>query len=139
MIRYHWREYPSALADIETAVRLAPDKAEAHERLALILATCPDPGIRRGTEAVAEASRACELSGWKKHPLVATLAAAEAEAGDFRAAVRHQEKAIGMLPKYDLGESEYRRALDRYKANKPNHRLGILEEWGIRTAHQDSN
>ena len=48
-IRYDWREYAAALADMETAVRLAPENAEFQERLALMLATCPDPRDPQGS------------------------------------------------------------------------------------------
>ena len=139
VIQYRWRQHAAALADMETAAQLSPDRAEAHRRVAPMLATCPDAKIRRGREAIAEATRACELSGWKSPYFVATLAAAEAEAGDFRSAVMYQERAIALLPKYDLHEHDYRDALGRFKANKPSHRLGLLEEWGIRGALQAAN
>lgn len=129
-------DYAATLADLDAAVRLAPNDAGIHGRRALLLATCPDAKVRNGREAVASATRACELSAWKVARHVAALAAAQAEAGNFRAAVATQEKAIGLLKKEDFHEFEYRRSLDRYKAGKPNHRLGLLEEWGIRTARQ---
>jgi serine/threonine-protein kinase len=130
--RYQRREYSGALADLETALRLNPDEAEAHERRALLLATCPEPKIRNGREAVAAALRACELSDWAPPRFVAALAAAEAEAGDFPAAVTYQEKAIKLVSKSSIELDEYRLDLDRYKAKKPSYRLSLLEEWGIR-------
>ncbi len=138
-IRYDWREYAAALADMETAVRLAPENAQFHERLALVLATCPDGKIRKGKEAVVQATRACELSEWKTAHFLDSLAAAYAEAGDFRSAIATEQKAIGMLPKYDWHEDAYRESLGRYKENKPSYRLSLLEEWGIRTVHGTSN
>jgi tetratricopeptide (TPR) repeat protein len=138
-IWYDWREYAAALADMETAVRLAPENAQFHERLALVLATCPDPRIRKGKEAVALATRACELSEWKTPHFLDTLAAAYAEAGDFRSAIAYEQKAISMLPKFDWHEEEYRRSLGRYKESKPSYRLSLLEEWGFRTARRTSD
>lgn len=129
-------DFGAALADLEAATRLAPEDAGLHERLAWLLATCPDAKVRNGPRAVASATRACELSGWKKADHLAVLAAAESEAGDFRAAVAYQENAIGLLEKNDFKGAEYRRSLGRYKAGKPIHRLSLLEEWGIRTAAQ---
>jgi tetratricopeptide (TPR) repeat protein len=137
--RVHRREYALALADFETAITKGPNDADAHAGRALLLASCPDAKIRRGNEAVASAKRACELSQWKTARHLAALAAACAEAGDFRAAVTNQQKAIGLLKKYDSTADEYRKTLERYKANKPSYRLGILEEWGLRTAQQSGH
>lgn len=132
-------EYGPALADMESAIRVAPADADLHGRRARLLATCPDAKIRNGREAVASATRACELSGWTNPDHLTTLAAAGAEAGDFRAAVACQEKAIALLPKHDFRADEYRRTLGRYQSGKPSYRLGLLEEWGIRTANRAAN
>ena len=110
-IHYQWNEYQAALNDMETAVRLTPEDALVQEHLAWILATCPDASFRKGKEAVAHATRACELSRWKSPRFVDTLAAAEAEAGEFRAAIAHEEMAIGLLPKNDYHTDTYRRTL----------------------------
>ena len=60
-----------------------------------------------------------------------TLAAAYSETGNFAAAVEWQEKALGLVADKSPEHHEYRRLLDRYKAGKPYHRLGVLEEIGI--------
>jgi hypothetical protein len=57
-----------------------------------------------------------------------------ATAGDFHAAVTYQQRAIALLQKDDPKRAEYRKTLERYEANKPYYKLGVLEEWGIRTA-----
>ena len=60
-----------------------------------------------------------------------TLAAAYSETGNFAAAVEWQEKALGLVADKSPEQHEYRRLLDRYRAKKPYHRLGVLEEIGI--------
>ena len=128
-----------ALADLEAAIRIEPNDAESQQGHAWILATSADPKIRNGQQAVASATRACELTGWKIPHGLATLAAAYSETGDFAAAVQCQQQAIGLLPAKDPAEREYRRLLDRYKAKKPYHRLGVLEEIGLQGAGRRAN
>lgn len=135
-LEYGLREYDQALADMRAAARVAPERPETHERIALFRATCPDAKFRDGKEAQAEAVRACELSKWKTAHYLATLAAADAEAGDFTAAIAHQEKAIALLDKDSYEKYEYRDNLERYRKGKPCYRLGLLEEWGFRPARR---
>ncbi len=126
-------DYNSALADVEAAIRLDPSNAESHHGRAWILATCPDARIRSGAQAVASAARACELTNFKNPRFVSTLAIAYSETGDFAAAVKWQESAIALLAANDPERREYSKLLDRYKAGKPHHRLGLLELLGLRS------
>jgi hypothetical protein len=89
------------LAQCEELIRRYPDLIEAHERRAWILATCPDSRLRDGKLAVAEATRAAELTNAQEEgaviigeELFATLAAAYAEAGDFASAVRWEQRQL---------------------------------------------
>ncbi|HEY4284729.1 MAG TPA: tetratricopeptide repeat protein [Chthoniobacterales bacterium] len=61
--------------------------------LAWFLATCPDDSIRNGTEAVRQATKACELTYWQEWAQIDTLAAAWAENGDFKRAVEYEQQA----------------------------------------------
>ena len=125
-------EWNQALADLETAVRIAPNDTESQLIRAWMLATCPEARLRDGSRAVVSATRACELTQWKvAHPMAA-LAAAYAESGDFKSAVKWQQKAIELAPENDPASRTYRSALERYRSKKPYHRLGLLEEWGVR-------
>jgi tetratricopeptide (TPR) repeat protein len=133
-------DFARALADLDAAVRLEPGDAEAQQGRAWILATCPDAKIRNGEQAVAAATRACELTQWKVAHGLTTLAAAYSETGNFTAAAEWQGKALTLVADKSPEQHEYHRLLDRYKAGKPYHRLGVLEEMGIqRTASKRGN
>jgi Tfp pilus assembly protein PilF len=111
-------KYEDAAAHYAEALRLNPNEGEALKNLAMMLAACPDAKHRDGKRAVEFASRACELSVWKRPDFLDALAAAHAEAGDFEGATGWQTKAIGLLG----GEREidaYRSRLALYRAKKP--------------------
>jgi tetratricopeptide (TPR) repeat protein len=111
-------EFDNALKDFSEAIRLDPDYAGAYNNSAWLRATCPDPRYRDAKLAVAEASRACELSGGKQWQCLATLAAAHADKGDFKKAVKVQTSVIDMAPT-DRDKREQDTRLDRYKSRKP--------------------
>jgi tetratricopeptide (TPR) repeat protein len=124
-------DFDRALSDLNAAIQLEPNDPEAQQGRAWILATCPDPRVRNGQEAVAAATRACELTHWKVAHALTTLAAAYSETGDYSAAAGWQGKAIELVADKSPEQHEYRRLLDRYRARKPYRRLGVLEEIGI--------
>jgi tetratricopeptide (TPR) repeat protein len=115
------REYARALAGYDELIRHYPDLPLANERRAWILATCPDSRIRNGRLAVAAGTRAAELTNWKDWNVLATLAAAYAEAGDWPNAVRWQESAIARVAASAPGANWGRDRLALYKAAKPFH------------------
>jgi tetratricopeptide (TPR) repeat protein len=125
------QDFDRALSDLNEAIRLDPNDVEAQQGRAWILATCPDPKIRNGEQAVVAATSACELTHWKVAHAMTTLAAAYSETGNFSIAAQWQEKALGLVADKSPEHHEYRRLLDRYRAGKPYHRLGVLEEIGI--------
>jgi cytochrome c-type biogenesis protein CcmH/NrfG len=75
------------------ALRLKPDSPDVLNNLAWLLATCPDPKVRDGTQAVQLAQHACELTDYKQTIMIGTLAAAYAEAGRFDDAISMAQKA----------------------------------------------
>jgi len=126
-------DYKSALADAEAAIRLDPSNAESHHGRAWILATCPDARIRNCQQAVASATRACELVNFKNPRYLSTLAIAYSERGDFADAVKWQGRAIDMLAANDPDRREYGKLLKRYQSGKPYRRLGLLESLRLKS------
>jgi hypothetical protein len=112
-----------AVSELRETVRAAPHNVVFVNRLAWVLATCPEARLRNGGEAI-------RLAQWLVHsplgpyPLfLATLAAAHGEAGDFARAVEAGERAAA------LASARGQRALadavglqiDRYRAGSPYH------------------
>ena len=111
------RRFKEAMSHYEQALRAKPDFGPACNNLAWLLATCPDATHRDAKKAVAIATRACELSGWKHFDPLDTLAAAYAESGDFAEAVRWQTKAVELAP--EGAKAELQSRLELYTAGKP--------------------
>ena len=114
-----------AVFQLREAVRSAPKNMVFVNRLAWVLATCPDASLRNGGEAV-------RLAQWLVHcplgpyPLfLATLAAAHAEAGDFARAVEVGQRAVAIASVRDdkaLAEA-LRLQIDRYRGGSPYHEM----------------
>jgi tetratricopeptide (TPR) repeat protein len=100
-----------AIAHYREALRLTPDFPDALNELAWILATDPNSEFRSGTEAVQLAKRACELTQNQQSIFLTTLAAAYAEAGQFKEAIATIQKSNNCAPitgqknKTDINES----------------------------------
>jgi hypothetical protein len=112
------RDYSRALAAYDELARAYPDYVDVHSHAAWLRATCPDSRYRDGRLAVAGATRACELTNWQDAGTLGTLAAACAEAGDFAAAVKWQQKVIALTARPANG-NEYQERLALYAAGKP--------------------
>jgi tetratricopeptide (TPR) repeat protein len=82
-----------ALGLLQPVAQAGPNAFEALCRIAWILATSPDSGVRNGGEAVTLAARACDLTGHRHAASLAALAAAYAETGRFDDAVATARKA----------------------------------------------
>lgn len=85
----------AALNDFTRALKIDPFFVDAYNSKAWILATCSDPHIRDGAQAVRLAQKAVDLE--ENISSMDTLAAAHAAAGNFNAAVDLQTKAIQTL------------------------------------------
>ena len=85
---------PDGLQRLRDIATNAPDSPRMLDELAWLLATYPDSNARDGAEAVRLAERACALTDRRVPALLATLAAAYAETGDFSRAVAAGEEAL---------------------------------------------
>jgi tetratricopeptide (TPR) repeat protein len=85
---------PDGLQRLRDIATNAPDSPRMLDELAWLLATYPDSDARDGAEAVRLAERACKLTDRRDPALLATLAAAYAETGDFSRGVAAAEEAL---------------------------------------------
>jgi tetratricopeptide (TPR) repeat protein len=112
-----------AIAAYRKVLDSDPKNIGALNDSAWILATDPDPRVRDGRDAVRLARRACDESGWKVPVLIGTLAAAYAEAGDFKEAVLKAEKARDLATEQKQEQIAKRNGelLEIYRAGRPYH------------------
>ncbi len=109
--------YGEASADYRAAVKLDPKLGRAFQSCAWLMATCPDEHYRNEELAVEAARRAVELDGGNDYRDLETLAAAQANAGQFAEAKITQESAIAHSPKGHRVQAEKRMAL--YQREQP--------------------
>ena len=107
--------FQAEMGDLQTALRLSPADPEVMNDFAWFLATCPEPSLRDGKKAVEYAARAAALSAWKDGAIIDTLAAAEAQVGDFKAAADYQRKAIALTREKET-QADMLSRLGRYEA-----------------------
>jgi tetratricopeptide (TPR) repeat protein len=113
------QDFAKAAADFTKGVSLNPGSPEACNNLAWLRATCPEETFRNGKEALEIATHGCEITGYKIHNLVDTLAAAYAETGDFDQAIKYQQTCLALpnLPENKRPDMQQRLAL--YQEHKP--------------------
>jgi len=116
-------KYEEAIRFYQAALKAQPDQDGALNNLAWLLASCPDAAFRNGPEAVRLATRACELTGYGKPLVIGTLAAAQAEAGDFPAAIATAERAAALATTLRLEEvaARNRELIQLYRRGQPFH------------------
>src|SRR5262249_12592975 len=85
--------------------------------LGWIRATCLLAELRDGTQALRDATRACELTDYQVPGYLDTLAAAHAEAGPFEDADRWHEQAIKRVDADS--RAEYGTRLGWYRRGEP--------------------
>lgn len=114
------RAWAAAIADYAEAVRIDPQSGHANNDLAWISATCPDPSIRNGKNALEHAQAACDVTQWKDANYLDTLAAAYAECGNFDEAVRWEGKCLEWNVQHPTDAVEgFRERLTLYEQRQP--------------------
>jgi len=116
-LHYQDLNFNKAIQDHLEALKKDPKSAGTFNQLGWIWATAPDPDVRNGVRAKECATRACELSEWQEPSFLDTLAAANAELGEFDDAVKWMEKAMKLANVETL--EDYQDRKDMYEAGKP--------------------
>ncbi len=134
LCNYDLRDYEKSLKDFTQSAKLNPEKITPWVQISMIKSSAPDDKLRDGKEALVAAERATKvfLAAWdaamkEKDPLkglqgigslggyqamcVEALAAAHAEAGDFKAAISH-------LKGSDVKNANQK--IEQYRDAKPN-------------------
>jgi tetratricopeptide (TPR) repeat protein len=113
-----------AIAQYREALRLAPENVAAQSNLAWLLATCSDPSLRNGPEAVLLAEKASDVSGGNRPVILRILAAAYAETGRFTEAIRVAERALQLANAKDDSVliNALRKEITLYQSGLPYHK-----------------
>jgi tetratricopeptide (TPR) repeat protein len=110
-------KYKEAINDFNKAIELTPEYALAHQNRAWILAICKDESLRNPKEAVASATKACDLNQYNDLSDMAALAAANAALKEFPIAIGIQEKIVERAN--ELQKPLAIKILELYRAEKP--------------------
>lgn len=109
--------YKERLEKAEKAYREMPKDPVTAQNLAWLLATTPDASLRDGKRALDLAAWALREAGTKEPDYLDTLAAAGAEAGQFKFAIMWQTDAIKYAPEAD--RKAFKERLDLYRKSLP--------------------
>lgn len=110
--------YEAAANDYAEAVRVDPNYLPGYNNSAWLAATCPDEKYRNAKLAVELAQKAADMTQGKVWEVLDTLAAAQAENGDFTAAVKTSEQAL-LLGSDAAVHAGVRDRMSLYQAGKP--------------------
>jgi tetratricopeptide (TPR) repeat protein len=109
--------YSEAAAEYNRAIDVDPKSTQAQSGSAWLLATCPDKSIRKADLAIQRAQTVIELGGDNDAVSFDTLAAAQANAGDFEAAMNSARRAIELAPAEE--RDAYKDRFVMYQQAKP--------------------
>ena len=118
-----------AIVHYQKALAIQPGFVEAQgslARIAWVLATSPNSSVRNGSKAVELAQQTDRLSGGRNPTMIATLAAAYAEAGRFSEAITTAQRALQLASSQNNPTivSALDAQLKLYQAGSPFHEAG---------------
>jgi len=119
---------PAAAAEhLRRALRLGLDSWPVANNLAWLLATCGDPAVRNGPEAVGWAEAANRAAGGPHPKLLDTLAAAYAEAGRFSDAAATARQAAELARRSGAAQlaAELQQRMRLYERGLPFHEAPV--------------
>jgi arylsulfatase A-like enzyme/Flp pilus assembly protein TadD len=114
--------FAAELAAVRDSYERCPALLVTHNNYAWALATLPDDSLRDGTRAVAIMRAAIEQLEKEDGSYLDTLAAAQAEAGQFEEAAQTEEQAIEIVRKAGAPPEvldKMRSRVERYRAGRP--------------------
>ena len=117
----HLNRVADAKTNLQAAIQLCPEAADALNNLAWALATSTEAELRDGPRAVTLAQRACELTGHQETIMVGTLGAAYAEVGKFDEAIAAARSACDLATKAHAEEllAMNKKLLQCYQQHQP--------------------
>ncbi len=121
-------DHKEAIADFEFVVKEQPENDSILNNFAWVLATSPVDELRDGKRAIELATKACEVTDYKKPHILSTLAAAYAETGDFKTAIKWSKKAVEMGSDDEEVDEQLENELKSYQEKKPWRESQTVEE-----------
>ena len=110
--------FAQAARNYREAIQVNPSLGRAYQSAAWLMATCPEESFRNADLAIEAAQKAIELDGNTDYRYLETLAAAQANAGEFEDAIKTQEQAMETAP--DAVVQVYRRRIAEFRAGRPH-------------------
>ena len=101
-------------------MEIAPQSVPALNNLAWIFATYPDPAFRDGAKALELAEAASEFSGRNNPVILRTLAAADANAGQFSRAIEVGQLALSLTDRQSSLANSLQQEIAGYEASEPH-------------------
>ena len=110
--------FAEAAKDYREAIKANPSLGRAYQSAAWLMATCPDEKFRNAELAIEAAQKAIEIDGDSDYRYLETLAAAQANAGEFNDAITTQQRAIENAPA--AVAQVYKGRVEKFRAGQPH-------------------
>jgi tetratricopeptide (TPR) repeat protein len=110
--------FADAAKDYRAAIKANPALGRAYQSAAWLMATCPDEKFRNSELAIEAAQKAIEIDGDSDYRYLETLAAAQANAGEFDNAITTQQRAIENAP--TAVAQVYKGRVEKFRARQPH-------------------